>query len=192
LLAYNENECGDHTPSTGKTVDHESSLTFETKTGVDSRTEVGSNVDTGPLAHSLDETTTDSSMKVGPGVDEIHDVGGKVLSLPLDLELHLPEFLFDDLDVGSSATVESDHCGLSLFISALLGEPSRRVRQQEHTADGSACVRRKAEEVLQEKEDSGNNLNTQGHSPLSVGVEESTTVTDPVGDEETPSCQISL
>lgn len=128
MLAYNENESGDHTPSTGKTVDHESSLTFETKTGVDSRTEVGSNVDTGPLAHGLNEAATDSTVKIGPGVDEIHDVGGKVLSLPLDLELHLPELLLDNLDVGGSATVKSDHCSLGLFISALLGEPSRRVR----------------------------------------------------------------
>jgi hypothetical protein len=79
------------------------------------------------LTHGLNETTTDSSVKIGPGVDKIHDVGGKVLSLPLDLELHLSEFLLDDLDVGGSATVESDEGSLGLFISALLGEPSGRV-----------------------------------------------------------------
>jgi hypothetical protein len=104
-LTYNENESGNDTPSTGQTVDHKSSLTLETKTGVDSRTEVGSNVDTGPLTHGLNETTANSSVKIGPGVDEIHDVGGKVVSLPLDLELHLPKLLLDNLDVGASATV---------------------------------------------------------------------------------------
>jgi hypothetical protein len=124
-LTYDEDESGNYTPSTGQAVDHKSSLTFETKTSVDGRTEVGSNIDTGPLTHGLNETTADSSMKIGPGVDEIHDVGGKVLSLPLDLELHLPELLLDNLDVGGSATVESDHSSLGLFISALLGEPSR-------------------------------------------------------------------
>lgn len=127
LLTYNEDESGNHTPSTGKTVDHKSSLTLETKTGVDGGTEIGSNVDTGPLAHCLNETTTDSSVKIGPGVDEIHDVGGKVLSLPIDLELHLGEFLLDDLDVSGSATVKSDHSSLGLFNPAFLGEPSRRV-----------------------------------------------------------------
>lgn len=124
---HDEDESGNDTPSTRKTVDHKSSLTGETETGVDGRTEVSTDVDTGPLAHSLDETTTDSSVKIGPGVDKIHDVGGKVLSLPLDLELHLSEFLLDNLDVGGSATVESDHGSLGLLISTLLGKPSWRV-----------------------------------------------------------------
>lgn len=44
---------------------------------------------------------------------------------------------------------------------------------------------------LQEKGDSGNNLDTERDSPLSVGVEETTTVTDPISDEETPSCTVS-
>jgi hypothetical protein len=66
-------------------------------------------------------------VKIGPGVDEIHDVGRKVLSLPIDLELHLREFLLDDLDVSGPATVESDHGSLGLLNPALLGEPSRRV-----------------------------------------------------------------
>jgi len=127
-MTYDEDESGNDTPSSGQTVDHKSSLPSETKLGVDSRTEVGSNIDTSPLAHGLNETTTDSSVKIGPSVDEIHDVGGKVLSLPLNLELHLPKLLLNNLDVGGSTTVESDHRSLGLFISALLGEPSRRVR----------------------------------------------------------------
>ena len=124
---YDEDESGNNTPSAGQTVDHESGLPSETKLGVNSRAEVGSNVDTSPLAHGLNETTADRSVKIGPGVDEIHDVGGEVLSLPLDLELHLPKLLLDNLNVGGSATVESNHGSLGLFISTLLGEPSRRV-----------------------------------------------------------------
>jgi hypothetical protein len=72
---------------------------------IDSRTKVGSDVDTGPLTHSLNKTSTDSSVQVRSGVDEIHDIGGKVLSLPFDLGEHLSVLLLNDLDVGGSTTV---------------------------------------------------------------------------------------
>jgi hypothetical protein len=44
-------------------------------------------------------------VQVRSGVDEIHDIGGKVLSLPFDLGEHLSVLLLNDLDVGGSTTV---------------------------------------------------------------------------------------
>lgn len=154
---------------------------------VNSRAKVSSHVDSSPLTHGLNETTTDGSVQVGSSVDKVHDVGGQVLSLPLDLGLHLGELLLDNFDSGSSATVESDHGSLGLFMSTLLGEPSRREGEQEHSADLSV-MRAQGEEGSSQKEgNGGNDLDSKGDSPLSIGVEETTTVTDPVGNKESPS-----
>lgn len=148
-----EDESSDDTPGTRKTVDHQSSLTGETErscdesaTGfigpevgtrhtVDSRTKVGTNIDTCPLTHCLNEDTTDGSVQVWPGVDEIHNVGGQVLPLPFDLGEHLVEFSLDNLGVSSSSTVQSDKGGFGLFVSAHLREPSRGEGEHEHSAD---------------------------------------------------------
>jgi hypothetical protein len=44
-------------------------------------------------------------VQVRSGVDEIHDIGGKVLSLPFNLGEHLSVLLLNNLDVGGSTTV---------------------------------------------------------------------------------------
>lgn len=133
-------------------------------------------------------------MQVGPGVDEVHDVGREVLSLPINLGEHLVELGLDNLDVGGSATVQSDQSGLGLLVSALLGEPSGREGQEEHSAEEDVSGRswwwlQGGQRVdLQEKEDGGDDLDGQGNSPLSLSLEETTAVADPVGNKEAPSC----
>jgi hypothetical protein len=73
-------------------------------------------------------------VQVGSGVDEVHDVGGEVLSLPLDLSKHLIELFLDNLGVSGSTTVKSDEGSLGFLVSAHLGEPSWGEGEQEHSA----------------------------------------------------------
>lgn len=44
---------------------------------------------------------------------------------------------------------------------------------------------------LQEKGDGGYNLDGEGNSPLGIAIDEPTAVTNPIGDEETPSFHVS-
>lgn len=117
-------------------------------------------------------------MEIGPSPNQVQGRHTDVLPFPRDLGQDLGVFGVDDIHVSSlGAPVQSEQGALSLLVSSNHGEVPRAVRQQEHAS---------------EKDDSGNDLDGQRDTPLSVTIRKVTVQLGPLRDEGWPRKVINL
>jgi hypothetical protein len=97
-------------------------------------------------------------MEVRPSPNQVQGRHTDILPFPRDLGQDLSVFRVDYIHVGSlCAAVQSNQGALSLLVPSNHGEVSGAVRKQEHAS---------------EKHDSGNDLDSQRDTPLSVTARE--------------------
>lgn len=114
------------------------------------------------LSHSLDQTSTDRSMQIRSSLEQVQEVGTHILILwknirqwpsfpkcssgrltPINLLSHFQEFGFYNLHLCTLGTTMKTDYGVSGFVGpTLLGQPSRRVWEEEHPTNMGQLGRR--------------------------------------------------